>query len=90
MAPRTISPAPPAAGSFLLGHIRPTTPEQPAMHPPLGSQLFTSALPPSEPPLYSSAASDLFKRQVLYEGGYAEVFRKFSFTPVDSPVREGA
>ena len=25
---------------------------------------------------------------VLYEGGYAEVFRKFSFTPVDSPVRE--
>ena len=24
---------------------------------------------------------------VLYEGGYAEVFRKFSFTPVDSPVR---
>ena len=27
---------------------------------------------------------------VLYEGGYAEVFRKFSFTPVDSPVREGA
>ena len=27
---------------------------------------------------------------VLYEGGYAEVFRKFSFRPVDSPVREGA
>jgi fatty acid desaturase len=25
---------------------------------------------------------------VLYEGGYAEVFRRFSFTPVDSPVRE--
>ena len=25
---------------------------------------------------------------VLYEGGYAEVFRKFSFKPVDSPVRE--
>lgn len=25
---------------------------------------------------------------VLYEGGYAEVFRKFSFMPVDSPVRE--
>jgi fatty acid desaturase len=25
---------------------------------------------------------------LLYEGGYAEVFRKFSFTPVDSPVRE--
>lgn len=25
---------------------------------------------------------------VLYEGGYAEVFRKFSFSPVDSPVRE--
>jgi fatty acid desaturase len=27
---------------------------------------------------------------LLYEGGYAEVFRKFSFRPVDSPVREGA
>jgi fatty acid desaturase len=25
---------------------------------------------------------------ILYEGGYAEVFRRFSFTPVDSPVRE--
>ena len=25
---------------------------------------------------------------VLYEGGYAEIFRRFSFTPVDSPVRE--
>jgi fatty acid desaturase len=25
---------------------------------------------------------------VLYEGGYAEVFRRFSFTLVDSPVRE--
>jgi fatty acid desaturase len=25
---------------------------------------------------------------LLYEGGYAEVFRKFSFKPVDSPVRE--
>ena len=25
---------------------------------------------------------------VLYEGGYAEVFRKSSFKPVDSPVRE--
>jgi fatty acid desaturase len=25
---------------------------------------------------------------ILYEGGYAEVFRKFSFKPVDSPVRE--
>ena len=25
---------------------------------------------------------------VLYEGGYVEVFRKFSFKPVDSPVRE--
>jgi fatty acid desaturase len=25
---------------------------------------------------------------LLYEGGYAEVFRRFSFTPVDSPVRE--
>ena len=25
---------------------------------------------------------------VLYEGGYAEVFRRFSFKPVDSPVRE--
>ena len=25
---------------------------------------------------------------MLYEGGYAEVFRKFSFKPVDSPVRE--
>jgi len=25
---------------------------------------------------------------VLYEGGYAEIFRRFSFMPVDSPVRE--
>ena len=27
---------------------------------------------------------------VLYEGGYAEVFRKFSFKPMGAPVREGA
>ena len=27
---------------------------------------------------------------LLYEGGYAEVFRKFSFKPMGAPVREGA
>jgi hypothetical protein len=26
----------------------------------------------------------------LYEGGYAEVFRKFSFKPMGAPLREGA
>jgi len=26
----------------------------------------------------------------LYEGGYAEVFRKFSFKPMGAPVRDGA
>jgi fatty acid desaturase len=27
---------------------------------------------------------------LLYEGGYAEVFRKFSFKPMGAPVRGGA
>jgi hypothetical protein len=27
---------------------------------------------------------------LLYEGGYAEVFRKFSFKPMGAPVRDGA
>jgi fatty acid desaturase len=27
---------------------------------------------------------------LLYEGGYVEVFRKFSFKPMGAPVREGA
>jgi fatty acid desaturase len=27
---------------------------------------------------------------LLYEGGYAEVFRKFSFKPMGAPLREGA
>jgi len=27
---------------------------------------------------------------LLYEGGYAEVFRKFSFKPMGAPLRDGA
>jgi hypothetical protein len=27
---------------------------------------------------------------LLYEGGYAEVFRRFSFKPMGAPVRDGA
>jgi fatty acid desaturase len=27
---------------------------------------------------------------LLYEGGYAEVFRRFSFKPMGAPLREGA